>query len=169
MSSGMLSRGVALRDPAVADAARPAGARACPTRRSRSADAAAAPGAALADVADFHAVRRGPLNSSPHAATIAVDRLVGDAPALGERHAERVELAFDVPGTDAEDHPAARERVERRERLRRLERVAVRGDVHVGHEPVVCVVCAARIAERRRPGRTTCVDIASAGARGIAT
>ena len=60
-----------------------------------------------------------------------VDDLVGHAPALVERHAEERELAIEVPGPDAEDHPATRELVERHERLRGHERVAVRRDEHV--------------------------------------
>ena len=56
------------------------------------------------------------------------------APRSRERHAERVELAFDVAGADADDRAAARERVERRERLGGLQRVLVRGDEHVGHQ-----------------------------------
>ena len=55
-----------------------------------------------------------------------VDGLVEQPPAVGERHAERVELALDVPGPDAEDRAAARELVERGPRLGDRERVPVR-------------------------------------------
>ena len=41
-----------------------------------------------------------------------VERLVGDRAPLRERHAERVELAFDVAGADAEDQAPVRERVD---------------------------------------------------------
>src|SRR4051812_10626104 len=56
------------------------------------------------------------------------ERLVEDGAALAERDAEGIELAFHVARTDAEDHPPTREMVERPERARRLERMAVRGD-----------------------------------------
>ena len=112
--------------------ARRAAARACPIRRSRSAGAAAAPDAAAGRPRP--PMRRRSTRSCS-ASRDRVERLVGDrAPAL-ERHAERVELAFHVTGADADDHAAVRERVERRERLRRLERMLVRGDEHVGHQP----------------------------------
>ena len=70
-----------------------------------------------------------------------VDRFVGDRTALGERDAERVELAFDVTGADADDRAAVRERVERRERLRGLQRVLVRRDVHVRHHAGAARAC----------------------------
>ena len=66
---------------------------------------------------------------------------------------ERVELLLDVPGTHAEDHPTAREHVERRELLGRLQRVAVRADEHVRQQPDLRRLPREE-AERRRPGRT---------------
>jgi len=62
------------------------------------------------------------------------ERVVGDLAASLERHAERVELAFDVTGTDADDRAAVREAVERRELLGRDQRMLVAGDEHVGHQ-----------------------------------
>ena len=59
------------------------------------------------------------------------DRLVGELVALGVVDAERCELRFEVAGADADDDPTAREGVERRDRLRRQERVAVGGDQQV--------------------------------------
>ena len=72
-----------------------------------------------------------------------LDALVEQLVALVELHAQRAELRAQVAGRDAEDHPTVRERVERRHALRREERVAVRGDVHVGLQPQ----------RRRRRGR----------------
>src|SRR5262249_11809303 len=64
-----------------------------------------------------------------------VDRLVEELPPAGELHAEGVELPLEVAGADAEDDAPTGERVEREERLRRQERVAVRRDPDVGEEP----------------------------------
>ena len=70
----------------------------------------------------------------------AVDGLVGEAAAVGERDAEDVELGLDVAGADAEDDAAAGELVEGGERLGRGERVAVGGDVDVAESSRVRVV-----------------------------
>src|SRR4051794_6088342 len=56
-----------------------------------------------------------------------VDGRVEQLAAIGERHAEHVELLLDVSGADTEDRPAVRQRVERGERLRRLQRMAIGG------------------------------------------
>ena len=96
-----------------------------------------------------------------------VDRFVGDRTALGERDAERVELAFDVTGADTDDRAAARERVERRERLRGLQRMLVRGDEHVRHHAGALVRAAMNASVGI--GSNHCVHIISAGSRGIAT
>ena len=63
------------------------------------------------------------------------DRLVGEVVALVEVDAERGELAGQVARTHADDHPPARQRVERRDRLRRQERVAVGEDQQVRLQP----------------------------------
>ena len=63
-----------------------------------------------------------------------VDRFVGELAAVGERDAEQVELRLDMAGADAEDRATVAERVERRERLRGLQRMAVRGNVHVAQQ-----------------------------------
>ena len=93
-------------------------------------------------------------HSSSHEREDRVDRLVGDRAALRERNAERVELAFHVTGADAEQQATARQRVDRRERLRGLERMPVRRDVHVGHQ-ARALACARRGTRASRPDRTT--------------
>ena len=87
--------------------------------------------------------------------------------AFGERHAEHVELAFDVAGADADDRAAARERVERRERLGRLQRVLIAAT----NTFVITRVRVVRAAMYPSVGigSNHCVDIISAGSRGIAT
>ena len=81
---------------------------------------------ALADALELPAlavVRRELVGErGPH----GVDGLVEQPPAVGERHAEGVELALHVPGADAEDRSPAGEPVERRPRLGHRERMAVR-------------------------------------------
>ena len=154
MSSGSCSARRALRDPAVAACRDPAqrglARSADPDRRARLLHRARP----LPDVLEAPA-RAGVLRPLVGERDgDRVDRLVGDRAALGERHAERVELAFDVAGADADDRAAARERVERRERLGGLQRVLVRGDEHVRHH-ARARRAAPRGTERRRSGRTT--------------
>ena len=46
-----------------------------------------------------------------------LDGFVGPWPALGERHAEGIELGFEPPGSGAEDHASATELVDGGDRL----------------------------------------------------
>ena len=108
----------------------------------------------LADVGVLPARPSCGAHSSVQRAEDRVDRLVGDRAPLRERDAERVELALHVAGADAEEQPPVRERVDRRERLRGLERMPVRGDVHVGHQPRALRVRGEE-RERRDRDRTT--------------
>ena len=64
-----------------------------------------------------------------------VDGLVEPGPALVERRPEEVELLVDVPRAHPDDHAAPRQDVEGGELLGGAQRVALRGDVDVGHEP----------------------------------
>ena len=73
-------------------------------------------------------------NSSANAARTASIASSSSAPRWRELEPEHLELALDVAGADAEDDPAARHRVERRERLRRDERVAERQHVDVAEQ-----------------------------------
>ena len=72
-----------------------------------------------------------------------------------------------MAGADAEDDAAARQRVERRERLGGLERVAVRRDPDVGQQ------AHERVAAASKPSVATAsyqvVDIAAACERGTQT
>jgi hypothetical protein len=60
-----------------------------------------------------------------------IDRFVERGAATGELDAERGELRLEVAGADAEDHPAAGQRVECGERLRRRQRMTIRRHPHV--------------------------------------
>ena len=136
MSSGEPVGRRRLRDPAVADAARRVAARACPNRRSRSAGAAAAPDAAAGRPRSYF--QRGPSCSRPLVGPRRedrVDRLVGDRAALANGTPSASNSPSTWPAPTPKISAPVRERVDGRERLGRLERVAVRSDVHVGHQP----------------------------------
>ena len=61
-----------------------------------------------------------------------LDVVVVAATAIGERHAERIELLTQPTDADAEDHPAAAQRVDRRDLLGGDQRVALRQDQDAG-------------------------------------
>jgi len=61
--------------------------------------------------------------------------VIEQARPVGERHAERGELLFEVPDGDPEDHAPARKRVECCDRLRRQQRMPVRGNHAVRVQP----------------------------------
>jgi hypothetical protein len=61
--------------------------------------------------------------------------LLEASPAIGERHADRGELALDVPDTDADDQAPPRHDIDGRELLREHERVPKREHDDAGPEP----------------------------------
>ena len=79
-------------------------------------------------------VDSGPVHSSVRAAAM-VDSARSVVSPRPLKDAERVELAFDVSGADADDRPPVRQEVERRERLGGGERRLVGGDEDVRHQP----------------------------------
>ena len=117
--------------------ARPhAGSRAWSCRRSRSAGPPGCTGRGSIVLPVASKCGRVTRTLSPvHAAAHRGDRLVGEVVALLEVDAERGELTREVARAHADDDPAARQRVERRDRLRGEERVAVREDQQVRLQP----------------------------------
>ena len=77
-----------------------------------------------------------------------LERLVEPLPSGAEVDTEGIELRLHVPGTDPQDRPPTREMIEGAERLRRLQRMAVRRDPHDGQQMGVL-----RMSSQVREGR----------------
>ena len=131
MSAGSWSSGCRLRDPAVGHR-RDAAQRGPPEPPIQIGGCGCCTGRGRCPTSP---VDSGPVHSSVSAAAMidSARSVVSPRPLNGD--AERVELAFDVTGADADDRAPVRERVEGGERLRGGERRLVRGDEHVRHQP----------------------------------